>query len=161
MKQRFERATRSLPASKEFVQLKSTLASVAILPGIEKIVAFACATMNCAGNDITRSMAQHALALAVRDFLANIVTTGADGEGAGGIQCYAQDPIYTPVDEQVLSEAGFVVVDDPRAFLEVDEASVIIAMNPDIPLRQIIADLARPAIMIWNKVIADDGNMPV
>ncbi|KAK3898364.1 hypothetical protein C8A05DRAFT_47291 [Staphylotrichum tortipilum] len=117
--------------------------------------------MNWAGNDITRSMAQHALALAVRDFLANGDMTGANGEGAGGIKCYAQDPIYTPIDEQVLSEAGFTVVDDPRAFLEVDEASVIIAMNSDIPVRQIIADLARPAIMIWNKVTVDDRNVPV
>lgn len=122
VKQRFERATRFLAASKEFRQLKSTLASVAIPSGIDKIVAFACATMTWAGNDITRSMAQHALALAVRDFLANGDMTGADGEGAGGIKCYAQDPIYTPVDERVLSEAGFTVVDDPRAFLEVDES---------------------------------------
>ncbi|KAK4149175.1 hypothetical protein C8A00DRAFT_19105 [Chaetomidium leptoderma] len=161
VKQRFERATRSLAASKEFVQLKSTLASVAIPPGIDKIVAFACSTMTWAGNDITRSMAQHALALAVRDFLANSDITGADGEGASGIKCYAQDPIYTPVDERVLSEAGFTVVDDPKAFLEVDEASVIIAINPDISVRQIIADLARPAIMIWNKVTVNDRNMAV
>ncbi|KAK4098369.1 hypothetical protein N658DRAFT_221454 [Parathielavia hyrcaniae] len=159
VKQRFERAMQSLAASKEVVQLQSTLASVAIPPRIDKIVAFAWDTMDYAGNYITRSMAQHALALAIRDFLANSDITGGDGEGAGGIRCYAQDPIYTPVDERVLSEAGFAIVDDPRAFLEVDEASVIIAMNPDIPLRQIIPDLARPAIMIWNKVTADNGNV--
>lgn len=101
-------------------------------------------------------MAQHTLTLTIRDFLISSYATGADGDGAGEIKCYAQDPIYTPVDEQVLREAGFTVVDDPRAFLEVDEASVIIAISPDIPVRQIIADIARPAIMIWDKVIFSD-----
>ncbi|KAK4033690.1 hypothetical protein C8A01DRAFT_19398 [Parachaetomium inaequale] len=102
------------------------------------------------------SMAQHALALTIRDLLGH--TPGTHGEAAGGVRCYAQDPIYTPVDEQVLSEAGFTVLNDPRAFLEVDEASVVIAISPDIPVRQIIADIARPAIMVWDKVTISDPN---
>lgn len=103
-------------------------------------------------------MAQHALALTMRDYLASGYATGAHGKGTDGIKCYAQDPIYTPVDEQVLCEAGFTVVDDPRAFLEVDDTSLIIAMNPNIPVRQIIADIARPSILIWNKVTVLDRN---
>jgi hypothetical protein len=111
--------------------------------------------MTWADDHYMRSMAQHILALTIRDVLATRYTTGAHV-----IKCYAQDPIYTPVDTRVLSEAGFTVVDDPRAFLEVDEASVIIAIDPDIPVRQIIADIARPAIMIWNKVApAPDGDV--
>lgn len=102
------------------------------------------------------SMAQHALALTIRDYLVSRHATGAEVEGASEIKCYAQDPIYTPLDEQVLCEAGFTVVDDPRAFLEVDEASLVISMSPDIPVRQITADIARPAVMIWDKVVVLD-----
>lgn len=109
--------------------------------------------MTWAGDGSSRSMAQHALALVIGDFLGSDCASGAHNGGDGGIKCYAQDPIYTSVDEQVLCEAGFTVVDDPRAFLEVDEASVVIAISADIPIRQIIADIARPAIMILDKVV--------
>ncbi|KAK4232727.1 hypothetical protein C8A03DRAFT_48470 [Achaetomium macrosporum] len=105
-----------------------------------------------------RPMAQHILALTVRDLLASSYTTARQGEGICGIKCYAQDPIYTPVDRQVLGEAGFTILDDPRAFLEVDESSVVIAIAPDIPVRQIVADIARPAIMIWEKFAVTDTN---
>ncbi|KAG6366099.1 hypothetical protein INS49_000275 [Diaporthe citri] len=120
--------------------------------------------MTWAGDGSSRSMAQHALALVIRDFLGSDCALGAhsdgdgDGDGDGGIQCYAQDPIYTPVDEQVLCEAGFTVVHDPGAFLEVDEASVVMAISADIPIRQIIADIARPAIMILDKVVPSNRN---
>ena len=155
--QRFEEARGSLESGERFAQLRSTLASIKIPRGIDNIVALACSTMTWAGNDFTTSMAQHALALLIRDFLGSGHTWGARSEGAGGgIKCYAQDPIYTPMDEKVLSEAGFTVVDDPRAFLEVDEASIVISINPDIPIWQIVADIARPAMMIWNKVTVSD-----
>ena len=62
------------------------------------------------------------------------------------------DPIYRIEDKTVLAEAGFTVVDDPRGVLHVDDASVVISVSPDIPVRQIVADIARPAIVIWNRV---------
>ena len=97
-------------------------------------------------------MAQHTLALTVRDHLAN-----GYGKDANDIKCYAQDPIYMAEDKAVLAEAGFTVVNDPRGFLHVDNASVVISVSPDIPVRQIIADIARPAILIWNRV---NGSTP-
>jgi hypothetical protein len=154
---RFEQAKRSLEASQHFARLKSALTSVAVPPGIDKIIALGCSTMTWADHDTAmRPMAQHILALTVRDLLASRYATGRQGEGVREIKCYAQDPIYTPVDEQVLGEAGFTVVDDPRAFLEVDGSSVVIAIAPDIPIRQIVADIARPAIMIWEKFPVTD-----
>lgn len=153
---------RSWEGSSEFAQVKSTFASVALPSGIGKIVALACSTMSFSGWEavIPASMAQHALALMLRDFL---VSSGhaanAPGDGDAEIKCYAQDPIYTPVDEKVLSEAVFTVLDDPRAFLEIDEASVVISCAPNIPVRQIVADIARPAIMIWDKVRVEDTSI--
>lgn len=149
----FQQAKRSLGASELFAQIRSALTSTAIPPGIRKIMALACSTTTMPGDGSSRSMAQHALALLLADFLGSGCASGGRSIGDGGIQCYAQDPVYTPVDEQVLREAGFTVVDDPRAFLEVDEASVVIAISADIPVRQIIADIARPAIMILDKFV--------
>lgn len=116
--------------------------------------------MTWADSHFPRSMSQHALALLLRDFLASKYPPGDDSEGAGEIKCYAQDPIYTPVDEQVLREAGFTIVHDPEGFVKIDETSVVIAINPDIPVKQIIADIARPAIMIWNKLQHSVQDLP-
>lgn len=159
VKQRLEDTKRTLKASEHFAQLKATLTSVRIPSGINKIVALACSTMTWADEDAAMpSMAQHTLALTLRDFLVTAYssTLPDDEECIREIECYAQDPIYTPVDEQVLSEAGFTILDDPRAFLEIDEGSIVISISPDIPVRQIVADIARPAMMIWDKSNASD-----
>ncbi|KAL2126486.1 hypothetical protein VTI74DRAFT_823 [Chaetomium olivicolor] len=56
--------------------------------------------------------------------------------------------MYVSVDKQVLSEVGITVLDDPRAWLEVDDGSVVVSIAPDIPVPDIIADIARSAAMI-------------
>lgn len=40
------------------------------------------------------------------------------------------------------------MVDDPQIFLEIDEETAVMAFDPIIPVRQITADIARPAMMI-------------
>ncbi|KAG7290352.1 hypothetical protein NEMBOFW57_000352 [Staphylotrichum longicolle] len=114
-----------------------------VLPeGTDKVVAFACGTMGSVGDGggdggeeekgleemVGRSTAQHALTLQVRDLLRDCA-----GRDAGDVRCYAQDPGYTVVDEQVLGKEGVDVVDDPEGFLEVDEASVVISVCPNVP----------------------------
>lgn len=150
-KLRFEQAKHFWEVSESLVaQLQSALSLVATPPRINKIVALGCSTVTWVDGDEDATMpriAQHILAPAVRDFLANNY-----GPDAPEIQCYAQDPVYTAIDERVLSSQGFVVIDDPRAFLEVDEASVVICLAPDISVRQIIADIARPAILLWDRI---------
>lgn len=113
------------------------------LPPIKKIVAFACGTLS---HPFEKSPAtQHAFTLTLRDCLS------AKQPGTI-IECLAQDPGYYEEDKQVLREAGIVPVDDPNGFLEVDEDTVVFSQIPSAPIRQIIADIARPAMMIWRKV---------
>jgi hypothetical protein len=64
------------------------------------------------------------------------------------VKCFAQDPVYTPIDKQVLGELGITVLDDPRAWLQVENGSVVIAIDPTIPAMEIIADIARPVVII-------------
>ncbi|KAL2270009.1 hypothetical protein VTJ83DRAFT_2193 [Remersonia thermophila] len=156
VKQKLDQTRQSLEASKEFAQIRSTLASVALPSGIGKVVALACSTMAAEINSPERSLAQHALVLLLRDLLSRDGSRpDVEGRGSGParIQCFAQDPKYLPVDEQVLQENDVAVLDDPGAFLEIDETSVVLSVGPDIPVREIVADIARPAIMIWDKVV--------
>jgi hypothetical protein len=60
-----------------------------------------------------------------------------------------QDPEYTDVDRRILHGAGFQVVDDPHGFLKVNEQSIVLSIAASMPVKHIIADIARPAIVIW------------
>jgi len=96
-----------------------------------------------------RSTTQHVLILAVRDFLAK----RQHPRDPSSIQCYAQDPVYTTADRQVLEDEGITVLDYPRGFLEIDEGkTVVLSHAPNVPARQIAAGIARPAMVIWDKV---------
>lgn len=94
-----------------------------------------------------RSACQHALVLILRAFFAGRQQTAGED-----ILCFAQDPLYEDIDERILTDAGISVLENPRAFLEVDDASVVFALSLETPVRQIIADIARPAVLIWNRV---------
>lgn len=60
-----------------------------------------------------------------------------------------QDPNYTGVAAKILTERGFKVVGPHGAggFAEVDEDSIVISAFPAAPVKQIIADLTRPALI--------------
>lgn len=68
------------------------------------------------------------------------------------IPCFAQDPVCKKNDIVAAGEHGIKIVEDPDAFLEVDESTVVVTVAPDIAVRQIVFDIARPAVLIWNKV---------
>lgn len=68
---------------------------------------------------------------------------------------YVQDPVYTPRDRNILHSAGLTVLEDPQGLLELDEYSILVAISPNIPIEDIVADICRPAIIIWNSVDTD------
>lgn len=116
---------------------------------ITKIVAFANWSLTWDLAISRRSAAQHALMLTLREALADRLHGGDQSK----IALYAQDIIYTDVDKQVLQEFGIMVLDDPRGFLEVDDTSVVLSHAPDAPIRDVTANIARPAMMIWDQVV--------
>ena len=109
---------------------------------VDKVIGFGLGSM-ALGKDFMRARhgLQHAILQSIRDLLLQ--------RGAEKVGCFVQDPFYQPVDKEILGNAGIKVLDDPRAFLEGDANSVVVAFNPSFPLRQIIADIARPAVLIW------------
>lgn len=75
------------------------------------------------------------------------------------ILCYAQDPAYNDADKEVLRSIGITPINDPKGFLEVDSNTLVISVNPNIPVKQIIADVQWPGGMIWNTVEPEGQEM--
>lgn len=103
-------------------------------------------------NDRTRVASQHVLLLQLRDFFDGKKTKGGCGAEGIKVKCLVQDPEYREVDREVLKKEGVTVVNDPEGVLEVDEKSVVVCVCPDFPARQILADIAKPAVVIWDRV---------
>lgn len=147
----FKTSLQAWEASEPCKQLRSVLVSLKTPLEVNKIIGFACGpmSMNYDERQTQRSLFQNALILTLWDVLSK--TKGH----ADGIRCYAQDPAYTEVDKLVLEGSDITVLDDPEGFLEVDNSTVVFSCAPNVPVRQIISDIALPAIMIWDKIKED------
>ena len=110
-------------ASERCKQLRSILMSAKTPCEISKIVGFACGPMaySCQEEETPRAAFQHALILTLRDVL------GGEKGSPSQIICYAQDLAYAEIDESVLEGYGITVLDDPKAFLEVDGSTAVIS----------------------------------
>ena len=149
----FEDGVKQWEASPSCHQLRDLIHVVVPLKlTLSNIVAFGCCSMTVK-NEQERIVSQHALVLTMLDVLQS--RRQRDEGHHLEIRCFAQDPCYNDTDEEILGRAGVTVVQDPRGFLEVDDQSVVISFSPDVPVRQIIADITRPAILMWDKVTGE------
>ncbi|EPS32428.1 hypothetical protein PDE_07388 [Penicillium oxalicum 114-2] len=132
-------------------QLVCLLRSHASTHDITKIIGLALGAISYGADDRSDSYIQHALLLTLRNWLL--------GQGdPAHLACYAQDPGYRSVDRQVLKEHGIDVIDDPQAWLEIDNQSIVFSVAPNVPVKEIVADIARPAIVIWERVGYEDAD---
>lgn len=137
-------------------QLRASLQTAAWIPPVTKIIAFACGSVSHKTHDCSRSLKQHAFALTIRDVLESR-RRSSGGAGGGEIRLCVQDPVYNEVDRAVLLEHGITVLDDPEGFLEVDDDSAVLSFSPNVPVKQIVADIARPAMIAWEAMVRQDG----
>ncbi|KAJ5946792.1 hypothetical protein N7454_003631 [Penicillium verhagenii] len=96
-----------------------------------------------------RSAYQHAMVLTLRDWLKK-------RNGVDKVPCYIQDPEYTDVDRDVFGKHDVEVIEDPVAWLEMDDFSIVVSIASNVPSKEIITDIASPAVVIWNKVGDND-----
>ncbi len=73
-----------------------------------------------------------------------------------GIKCYAQDPAYNDIDQALLRSIGIEPLDDPKGFLEIDENTLVFSVSPNVPVKQVVADVQWPGAMIWNTVSLEE-----
>ncbi|KAL5358605.1 hypothetical protein BJX96DRAFT_163863 [Aspergillus floccosus] len=135
-------------------QIQTTLRSLPLTCQITKVIGIACGCFAITSSDpkgYTRSAVQHAFLLAMRK------AWQENGMAGDHVACNVQDPAYTSTDRQILQKQGIQVVEDPEGFLQMDEASVVFSCAPNICVKQIVADIARPAVLVWCVVEEDDS----
>jgi hypothetical protein len=138
-------------ASKSCATLKSILEMVNPQHKVTKVIGLACGSMAIKSDDrnAQRSAYQHALILTVRDIFQRHLQLN-------NIPCYAQDLIYSPVDTAVLLQHGTQTLKNPKAFSEIDDETILFTCAPNIPIKQIVAEIALPPVIIWDKVIGEE-----
>ncbi|KAI0408371.1 hypothetical protein F4802DRAFT_618538 [Xylaria palmicola] len=75
--------------------------------------------------------------------------------------CIAQDPELSPTAAGILEDAGVTVMEDPRGFLEIDQSTILVSIDPKMPVKQIVSEIARPLAIIWapGSVHSERGSM--
>ncbi|KAH8170428.1 SRR1 domain-containing protein [Sarocladium implicatum] len=134
-------------ASEQCKRLKHILAQRIDLESVGKIIGFGLGALFERGiqSYASASAHQHALLLTLRETLSK-------SQRQRCIPCYVQDPAYSVLDKAILRDSGFTVVEDPNGFVEVDEDSAVISLFPDCPVKEIVFNLAKPALIIWKTV---------
>ncbi|KAF4258525.1 hypothetical protein KXV68_005810 [Aspergillus fumigatus] len=79
----------------------------------------------------------------------NLNTKIAKVIGTREVTCYVQDPGYFKIDRLVLEKSDIKVLEDPEGFLEMDDASLVFSCSPNICVKEIVEDIARPLALIW------------
>ncbi|KAK7415735.1 hypothetical protein QQX98_005648 [Neonectria punicea] len=74
--------------------------------------------------------------------------------GIDRVPILVQDPAYTTLGQQFLAAQDIEVIGGNGAlgFTYVDEDTLVVSCHPNVPVKQIVADIARPAAMLWNEV---------
>jgi hypothetical protein len=95
------------------------------------------------------SLTHHAIALTIADIARSYAQTGDIG-----VRLLTQDPAYSTETKVILQEIGFEVVGEYGAsgFADLDDETIVFSAFAAAPVKQIIADLARPAAIICNRV---------
>ncbi|KAI1741422.1 hypothetical protein F4680DRAFT_457944 [Xylaria scruposa] len=130
--------------SQHYGQLQEFLNKVEIPFTLTKVIALALGRLIVRSQVDKRRVLQHALVSALRSTLVHRGILPVSSEK------YVQDPGYTQRDKDLIHSAGLTVLDDPQALLELDESSVLVSINANIPVGDIVADICRPGIIIWN-----------
>ncbi|TGJ77101.1 hypothetical protein E0Z10_g10778 [Xylaria hypoxylon] len=118
--------------------IENVLSKYELPPTINKVICFGL------GNDITRdfeTQSQHPAALTIREYL--------EEKLGNNIRLLAHDPEYTSDTVEVLKRHGFEVdMVGIQGFIDVDENSLVLSIKRCARVKQVLADIARPAVFI-------------
>jgi hypothetical protein len=141
--------------------LQATFASTPGLSKARKVIGLALGGLVHGPEVSERSFLQYALLLSLREFISKGGRSNSS-ESADEVACFAQDPMLFPTAVEALGSAGITVLDDPEAFLEIDDTTLVLSIAPNVPVKQIVTEIARPAAIVWCKgSLLRDGESPM
>ncbi|KAI5857448.1 hypothetical protein GGS23DRAFT_587480 [Durotheca rogersii] len=141
----YQAIERQWRTTQHYERLQEILATVEIPFALTKLVALALGPFTIKSRLLDRPVLQHALVSAIHSTLVQRGILSLSSER------YVQDPAYTQRDRDILDSLGLTVLYDPQAFLELDESSVLVCISPNPPVNEIVADICRPGIIIWDR----------
>ncbi|KAI0100961.1 hypothetical protein GGR51DRAFT_551141 [Nemania sp. FL0031] len=139
---------RQWKTSEHYAQLQEVLANVEIPIPLTKVIALASGKLVVQSQVNKRRVLHHLL---VSDLHSTLVQRGFILPAASSAKPYIQDPDYTQRDKDILRSAEFTILDDPQAWLELDNSSVLVCINAPFPVADIVADICRPALIVWDE----------
>ncbi|PVH84652.1 hypothetical protein DL98DRAFT_584205 [Cadophora sp. DSE1049] len=143
MKEEFEHWKRSWEERPTCQALKEKMKDAEKDRKIESVVVLGLGSLQSARREGRRSSATQLAAL----------QTIVDGlESGTQPQIVFQDPQFTRMDKEFLTTLGYKVVEDPEAFAEVGEGSLVYAIHCYAHVYKSIAERPRPAILIGTDV---------
>lgn len=157
----FERARTFWQTSDFCSDLIDTLQSAPYFPIANKIVCLGLGSLGeaygdeddaeCDGNPRNRCETQHAAALSMARVL-------GERFGTAPLRVLCADIDYTQEDVAVLEMAGIEVIRGfgGLGFTHIDDETVVFCCQPNFPIKQIVAEIATPAAMVWPKTLPRD-----
>ncbi|KAI1418769.1 hypothetical protein F5Y12DRAFT_789606 [Xylaria sp. FL1777] len=141
--------------SQHYAQLQEIFTAIEIPFTLTKVIALALGSLIVRSRINKSRFLQHALVSALHSALVHRGILPVSSEK------YVQDPAYAQRDKDLIHSAGFTVLNDPQAWLELDESSVLVSINADVLVGDIVADICRPGIIIWDDRARSDSFPPV
>ncbi|KAI1350917.1 hypothetical protein F5Y01DRAFT_315386 [Xylaria sp. FL0043] len=131
--------------------IEELLSGYELPPTINKVVCFGLGNNGVCRREF-EGCSQHAAALTIRAYLENRL--------GHEVRLLTQDPGYNRTCRNILGHAGFNIVgmNGLDRFLEVDDNSLVFSVYPGVCVKEILAELARPAIIIDLPIIPEDLN---
>ncbi|KAK0101324.1 hypothetical protein ONS95_006501 [Cadophora gregata] len=143
MKEEFEHWKRSWEERPTCQALKEKMKDVEKGRRIVNVVVLGLGSLQSARREGRRSSATQLAAL----------QTIVDGlENGTERQIIFQDPQFTRLDKELLTTLGYKILEDPEAFAEVVEGSLVYAIHCYAPVYKAVAQRPRPAVLIGTNV---------
>ncbi|KAI3340221.1 hypothetical protein F4824DRAFT_415123 [Ustulina deusta] len=141
-RQAFAQTLQEFESSEEGVAMASLVRTHLKGCTVNKVIAFGLGRIGFLRPGPPQTFYEHAAARVIARAVGEV-------SSSPNVAVAVQDPLYTDVCKKVLAEFEFDVVEGfgAKGFALVDENTVVLAHHPNFPFRQIIADLARPALI--------------
>ncbi|KAI1354396.1 hypothetical protein F5Y01DRAFT_321499 [Xylaria sp. FL0043] len=138
----FARILSEFRASEEGIAIANLIKTELKGRAVDKVIAFGLGRIGFHRPGVLQSFYEHAAIKIIADAVEEV-------SSYPHISASVQDPLYTDVCRAVLEEFGLGVVPGfgAKGFAMIDDRTIVLVHHPNFPFREIVADIARPALI--------------